>query len=301
MEKKTKEKKKAYSDDELWREQILKKIRRVQASFFTIITILLLLEWKRLSYLRSAISRHNVEEAISISSVSLTNLKEKVSLLDKEQNLMKKVSMEQQESLTMKITKIMDEMEKLKLMSSDRNIGRMQIEHEQMNPENDFDELKPIQKFGFESERKLQVVVKTNWDNRKLQEKHCHKKPILHPFNDITGNVYDQRVAGLLDVFQSISSYSTIHDCGTPQYKAACFILYDDENKMPTENEFTVERYVLHLFLSSINHPLNGKEFPDNVCDIEDISCDRKGHITKIMFGMYNKKKLFDLFIMIPW
>lgn len=284
MENETKKTKVDCNDDAIWREQILKKIRQLQVSFFLILCIMLFNECNSWLSSASLFARYDeMEKAIHSSSHTLTHLEDKVSLLGKEQELMKKMSAEEQDLLTIKLTKVIDEMKKTKSMMNERNMSIMQIEETDFKEY--FNELKPIPKFVFDGKEDTQLIVKKNWHNRKLQEKYCDKKPILHPFNDITGNVYDQRVAGLLDVFQSVSSYTAIHDHETPQYKAACFILYDDIKQMPVENEFTVERYVLHLFLSSVNYLLNGEEFPENPCDLVSIiDCDKKGHVTKLTF-----------------
>ena len=118
------------------------------------------------------------------------------------------------------------------------------------------------------------------------QECKCCSKPVLSPFNDITGEKYDDRVAKLLDEFYKLSSYDEIHNHETPQYKAACYILFDDTTKMTILDELMLERYVLYLFLSSTQYLSLGEALPADSCDIDGVACEN-GHLFKIMIGEY--------------
>ena len=116
---------------------------------------------------------------------------------------------------------------------------------------------------------------------------YCDDKPILSPINDLTGNIYDERISKLLEVFESLSSHDAIHNEDTAQYKAACFILYDDENKMTVEDELTIERYVLQLFFISTKIYTFGQALPSDFCDVDGVRCDKDGHITELVFCKY--------------
>ena len=66
----------------------------------------------------------------------------------------------------------------------------------------------------------------------------CASKPILSPIHNLIGNIYDEQISKLLEVFESLSSHDAIHIEDTAQYKAA--FLYNDENKMTVEDELTI-------------------------------------------------------------
>ena len=133
------------------------------------------------------------------------------------------------------------------------------------------------------------LVVQTKSKERKLQisqDFYCASKPILSAINETDGNIYNQRLSKLLEVMKSLSSHDAIHNDDMPQYKAACYILYDDVIEMNAEDRLTVERYILYLFLISTELFKWGQELPSNFCDIEGVGCDN-GHVFELEFGKY--------------
>ena len=116
---------------------------------------------------------------------------------------------------------------------------------------------------------------------------HCFTKPILNPINGISGNIYNERVSKLLEIFASLSSHGAIHNDNTPQYKAACYILFDDINEMRVENELTFERYILYLFLISTKVLRFGDPLPPNFCDFDGVGCNDDGYIIELIFRKY--------------
>ena len=115
---------------------------------------------------------------------------------------------------------------------------------------------------------------------------YCTSKPNLNPMNGINGNVYDERISKSLELFESLSSHNTIHNDKTPQYKAACSILYDDVNDMNVEDELILERYILYLFLIS-TEILKWKEtLPLNFCDAVGVNCE-DGYIVELLFRKF--------------
>ena len=82
-----------------------------------------------------------------------------------------------------------------------------------------------------------------------------------------------------MEVFESLSSHDVIHNKDTAQYKAACFIFYDDVNKMTVEDEQTIDRCVLYLFFVSMEIYTCGQAFPSNFCDVDGVECDQDSHI----------------------
>ena len=113
----------------------------------------------------------------------------------------------------------------------------------------------------------------------------CYNNPYLEPFNSITGNTdYDERIAELLNMLYTVSSYDDIHNIETPQYKAACYILYDDDAQMTIYNKVVVERYSLYLFLLSTKWLKHQRAIPNNFCDLDVVEC-KDDHIIELNFG----------------
>jgi len=91
-------------------------------------------------------------------------------------------------------------------------------------------------------------------------EQHCEKLPQLTSTSFVKGFVYDEETDRKLDAIYSLASMDTItSDLNSPQYKAACWIVFDDKvayaNGEDSSNSTTIiddefmERYVLALFL----------------------------------------------------
>ena len=137
-------------------------------------------------------------------------------------------------------------------------------------------------------ERKLQTNLAETFN--------CYDMPILSSVNNLTENVYDQRISRLLELFDSLSSHDVIHNEASPQYKAACYLLYDDVKEMNVEDELTMERYISYLFLISTERLMWGEALPSNICDVEGINCDINDHIIELDFCKYFMANTFDLF-----
>lgn len=121
--------------------------------------------------------------------------------------------------------------------------------------------------------------------NRKLEShgknRHCDTIPVLSPINEVDGFIYDTRIAKILDTLYAISPLDSINQMTSPQYKAACWILYDDERKMEPDDQFLIQRYVLSMFLFATHE--NALELLHwNICDYVGFSCNDKGHVVKI-------------------
>ena len=113
---------------------------------------------------------------------------------------------------------------------------------------------------------------------------HCYDMLVLNPINDLTGNIYNERINKLMEVFESLPSHDAIHNVVSPQYKAACFILYDDVKEMKVEDELTIERCILYLFFLSTELFTWGQSLPSNFCDNNVVWCDHDGHILALDF-----------------
>ena len=112
---------------------------------------------------------------------------------------------------------------------------------------------------------------------------HCDTKPNLSPINSISNYTYDDRVAQILDKLYSITTLELINARANPSYRAACWLLYDDDLKIEPGNRFLNQRYVLAVFLFAIEwHPEKIIHLSPRTCDFDKIKCNDEGHIIEI-------------------
>ena len=115
----------------------------------------------------------------------------------------------------------------------------------------------------------------------------CEEFPILSPINHINNFVYDERVDRILDMIQTISSRELLNSKDSPQYKAACWIMFVDELHMSEINQLLIQRYVLAVFLFA----KNPNEVSDiDTCDYHIITCDDRGFITALNSSKFKKQ-----------
>ena len=112
----------------------------------------------------------------------------------------------------------------------------------------------------------------------------CTQNPMLDPFNNYSPNMYDERTAEMLTVFRKLSSFDDIQNNDATQYKAACYILVEDMNKLTVQDPLMIERYVLSLLLISTGMITNTDEIPLESCDYPGVLCDRDGFIIGLDF-----------------
>ena len=113
------------------------------------------------------------------------------------------------------------------------------------------------------------------------KESFCDDLPNLAPISYITSFEYDERVSRMMDIISSASSKDALNRVGASEYKAACWILFDDELQIPAEDEQMLERYAIAELLYATNQDPN-IVLPLNTCDYSKVSCNDKGHITMI-------------------
>jgi len=68
------------------------------------------------------------------------------------------------------------------------------------------------------------------------------------------------RGRGILQVISSISGMESMIDAGTPQYRAACWLIYEDLRKLSATDPSLLQRYVVMLIYFS----LNGRNWEDS-------------------------------------
>jgi len=113
------------------------------------------------------------------------------------------------------------------------------------------------------------------------RERTCDDRPILAPINDVSRFAFDDRESKILNIFQALSSLEDIFAIEKSQYRATCFILYDDANFMGAEDPFLPQRYVLALFLYATNQ-IPELRLPMEPCTSVKFTCNDLGEITGI-------------------
>ena len=106
----------------------------------------------------------------------------------------------------------------------------------------------------------------------------CGDLPILSSINH-KNNQVDHRLDTIMSVLRTVSSTKSLSHYNTPQYKAACWIMYDDDFQIaPTDRRF-LERYVCVVFLYAAGYT-DLQLFSKDACDYEEVSCNSQGHIS---------------------
>ena len=88
-----------------------------------------------------------------------------------------------------------------------------------------------------------------------------------------------------------MSSIELLNNNKSPQYKAACWTLFDDMHKITGSYEQFVQRYVMAVFLFTIN-PNVEDVLPPNTCDQQMVACNNEGKITKIEWSKFQMVKI---------
>ena len=109
-------------------------------------------------------------------------------------------------------------------------------------------------------------------------EKSCSQLPILSPINDFSSYNYNERVGRSLNVIHALSSLENIYFKNSIQYKATCFVLYDDVLQISPESSQLVQRYALAVLFFSLNKDAE-VELGQNSCDSEYVFCDDDGSV----------------------
>ena len=122
---------------------------------------------------------------------------------------------------------------------------------------------------------------------------HCNGKS--HggiPVGGIGQNIdveLNTRQQAVLNKLKTISG-NQITELGTPQNKAAYWIIKEDKGKYPAESEFLFQRYILALlhfmFDGNSLYMLEQKTRLDE-CMWDGIVCSANGHIISIRFGTF--------------
>jgi len=96
------------------------------------------------------------------------------------------------------------------------------------------------------------TLSETDGDNvDDYQPGKCDLKPLLAPINHMNPTSYSTRTLKIMSIISAISGLDAFVDPASPQYQAACWILYDDEHRIKPTDISLVQRFVLAVMYYS--------------------------------------------------
>ena len=116
------------------------------------------------------------------------------------------------------------------------------------------------------------------------REQVCHSNPLLSPINDLSKFEFDERVSKILNTIIAISNIQDVFTVSTSQYRATCYILYDDPLQMQAEDVRLIQRYALAVLLFSTNE-MTEVELALDTCVNSKFECNEQGEISSINFS----------------
>ena len=125
------------------------------------------------------------------------------------------------------------------------------------------------------------------------QNTFCSGLPILSPITDMSNFTMDERVHNILHVIHGLSSTEALDNDTSPQYKAACWILYDDELQISPGNDLMIQRYVAAVLIYTTRDNVNAP-LPMDTCDHPILRCNDEGQITSIKTSEVILKNYFS-------
>jgi hypothetical protein len=113
------------------------------------------------------------------------------------------------------------------------------------------------------------------------------EKPNLIPWSDGT---FDDRVLGIMTILTSVSGSEALRKKDSDQYRAACWVLYDDTLQLDSTSATLVQRYVWALFYfgsgyDRIDWARERFLASDSECYWYGNECNDDGHITTLYTG----------------
>lgn len=131
----------------------------------------------------------------------------------------------------------------------------------------------------------------------------CRTVPILSPMNEMNGFNYDEKMQEVLSIINAISAQDALRDFDSPQYQAACLVLYSDLLHS-VEDKLIIQTYALAVLFFSVNKKAEniGSDVvvqflsPSNICNASHYDCDEENQVTRIDFQNY----LFEIEGTIP-
>ena len=123
------------------------------------------------------------------------------------------------------------------------------------------------------------------------RELTCTSNPLLSPISSKSHSTFDERVSKIIDVVQALSDPHAIFTRGSSQYKATCYILYDDPLEAQAENTMLLQRYALAVLLYSTNE-MTEVHIALDVCFNDKIKCNAQGEVISVEWSKYFHTKM---------
>jgi len=145
-----------------------------------------------------------------------------------------------------------------------------------------------------------EVSMPTSLKNRSLQKDNaqtpqvpqdfCESGTILSPINRKNSFQFDEKVSNILTIVNSISSPDDLLHVETPQYKATCWLIFQQVDEIIVDASL-IQTYVMLVFFFSTDllreDSAKGltEALPDRVCLQSSIQCNNESHVIGLDFG----------------
>jgi len=118
----------------------------------------------------------------------------------------------------------------------------------------------------------------------------CKTGTILSPINRKNSFQFDEKIRDILTIASSISSPDDLLHVETPQYKATCWLIFQQVDEIIVDASL-IQTYIIIVFFFSTDllredSPIGLTEaLPDRVCLQSSIQCNNESHIIGLDFG----------------
>lgn len=116
------------------------------------------------------------------------------------------------------------------------------------------------------------------------REQVCQTKPLLAPINELNEFSFDDRASKILNVIGATSDSNEISRRDSSQYRATCYILYDDPLRLEPEDAMLLQRYALAVLFYSMNDMAEA-QLPLDVCLDDKFDCNEQGEVIRLEIG----------------
>ena len=111
----------------------------------------------------------------------------------------------------------------------------------------------------------------------------CRERPLLSPLNHLNSFQYNDRVQKIMNILHTVSTPASLSNFESTEYKAACWLLFDDDVSISAHDEHLIQRYIMAVFLYATNQNLEMLQV--DVCHTKGIGCNNQGQIMNITLG----------------
>jgi len=120
----------------------------------------------------------------------------------------------------------------------------------------------------------------------------CNAGTNLSPLNRANSFQFDEKIRDILAMVNSISSPDSLLQIETPQYKAACWLIFQQVDEIIVD-DYLIQSYVVLVFIFSTallredSAKRLTEALPDRVCLSSAVVCDNKSHIIEFDLGKF--------------